>query len=308
MRVVSIGECMIELSGRQGDRWRMGYAGDTLNTLWYLRALLPDTATTDYVSAFGDDPFSAEQIGFFADHGIGIAQSPIIAGKAPGLYAISLDDHGERSFTYWRQSAAARHLADDPAALAASLSGADLIAFSGITLAILSDQARQNLFTALINARANGARIAFDPNYRPRLWASVKAARSAIETGYRHATIALPTFDDEAALFGDNTPEQSAERIADHGPETILVKCGAEAALIRHPGAIEHIPPDTVIDPIDTTGAGDSFNAGFLAALMQGALPAEAARYAHAIAGQVIGHHGALMPMDAIARPDFASA
>ena len=139
----------------------------------------------------------------------------------------------------------------DANVLAASLTGADLIVFSGITLAILSDKARQTLFEALAAARKSGAQIAFDPNYRPRLWASEQEARSAIETGYRHATIALPTFDDEAALFADATPEATAERIAALGPETIAVKCGADAALVRHPGAVEHIPPDSIIDHID---------------------------------------------------------
>ena len=107
-----IGECMLELSGRGGQSWRMGFAGDTLNTLWALKALSPDSEA-NYVSAFGDDPFSRDQIAFFAGNGIGIGSSPVIAGARPGLYAITL--HGaERSFTYWRDNSAARQLAADP--------------------------------------------------------------------------------------------------------------------------------------------------------------------------------------------------
>ena len=132
MSVASIGECMLELSGSDGQHWRMGFAGDTFNTLWTLRALTD--MPCDYVSAFGDDPFSAQQIAFMANAGIGIAASPAIAGARPGLYAITLDG-AERSFTYWRSDAAARRLADDATALATSLARRKLIYLSGITLA-----------------------------------------------------------------------------------------------------------------------------------------------------------------------------
>lgn len=307
MRVVSIGECMIELSGRNGAMWQQGFAGDTLNTLWYLRALLPTGTDTDYVTAFGDDPFSAEQIAFLKSNGIGTAQSPVIAGKVPGLYAISLDAQGERTFTYWRQAAAARALADSQEMLANSLADADMIYFSGITLAILEADARANLLVALAEARRAGAMIAFDPNYRPRLWPRRDQAQTVMNDGYGTATIVLPTFDDEQALFGDPTPAATADRIAGHGPPTIVVKCGAQAALVRHGGTTEQIAPERTIAPVDTTGAGDSFNGAFLAALMQGRAPSQAARFAHLVAGQVIGHHGALMPMQALAGQRLAS-
>src|SRR3954451_14581039 len=110
--VASIGECMLELSGQTGPNWRMGFAGDTFNTLWALHALSAGRPAT-YVSAFGDDPFSPGQIDFFAETGIGIGSSPVIPGARPGLYAITLTG-AERSFTYWRGDAAARQLASDP--------------------------------------------------------------------------------------------------------------------------------------------------------------------------------------------------
>ena len=130
--IASVGECMLELSGRPDGGWNLGYAGDTFNTLWAIRALTDRPC--DYVSAFGDDPFSEKQISFFREAGIGIGASPRIAGARPGLYAISLTG-AERSFTYWRNDAAARQLASDPAALARSLMGRALVYFSGITLA-----------------------------------------------------------------------------------------------------------------------------------------------------------------------------
>ena len=181
--IAAIGECMLELSGQGGNTWHMGYAGDTFNTLWTLRALSAGHHV-DYISAFGDDPFSEGQTAFFREHGIGIANSPIISGAHPGLYAITLKG-AERSFTYWRNDAAARQLANDPAKLAKSLENRSLIYFSGITLAILTTDARQALLKAVSTERAKGCHIAFDPNYRPRLWPSAEAARSAIASAWR---------------------------------------------------------------------------------------------------------------------------
>lgn len=299
-RIVSIGECMIELSGREGATWQQGFAGDTLNTLWYLRALSPSSTRTDYVSAFGDDPFSREQIAFLDENGIGIAESPVIVGRVPGIYAIALDKDGERSFTYWRRFAAARCLADDRRALAASLHGAGLIYFSGITLAILDDHARGELLSMIETARANHAVVAFDPNYRPRLWPDRDQARAAIRAGYAAASIVLPTFDDEKALFGDAAPAETVERIRHHGPGEIVVKCGDAAALVAVDMGLTPVAP-MAVDPLDTTGAGDSFNGGYLAARLAGRNPTDAARFAHSIAAMVIRHYGALLPMQQMA-------
>ena len=130
----------------------VGFAGDTFNTLWALRALSPGHHI-DYISAFGDDPFSEAQIEYFREHGIGIGRSPVIPGAHPGVYAITLRGV-ERSFTYWRGDAAARHLTSDPARLAKSLENRALIYFSGITLAILNADARQTLLKAIAAQRA----------------------------------------------------------------------------------------------------------------------------------------------------------
>lgn len=303
-KIASIGECMLELSGKASE-WRMGHAGDTFNTLWAIRALMPADSTTDYVSAFGDDPFSAQQLAFFAENGIGTANSPRIPGARPGLYAITLDG-AERSFTYWRADAAARRLADDPAELAKSLADRQLVYFSGITLAILGGEARAALLSALETARKAGSLIAFDPNYRPRLWSSADEARAALEPAIALADIALPTFPDEQMLYGDADPETTADRLKKAGVGEIVVKDGAEPALVAAGGETESIQTVQVARPVDTTGAGDSFNGGYLAARLLGHPPAEAARRAHKVAASVVQVHGALAPFETL-RTAFSS-
>ena len=300
--IAAIGECMIELSGGSDGNWRMGFAGDTFNTLWALSALTGGPAT--YVSAFGDDPFSRDQIAFFKAHGIGIGASPVIAGARPGLYAITLTG-AERSFTYWRNDAAAKQLASQPDSLTKSLQNQSLVYFSGITLAILDAPARKTLMTAIAAARAAGSRIAFDPNYRPRLWQSRDEAQAAITEALAVTDIALPTFPDEQMLFGDGAPQETAARLAAHVGE-VVVKNGEDAALVVGDGGTAAVPAVTVASPVDTTGAGDSFNGGYLAARLAGHAPAEAARRAHRVASAVVQVRGALASADVL-RTAFAA-
>ncbi|RWA75711.1 sugar kinase [Mesorhizobium sp.] len=295
--IASIGECMLELSGQSGPNWRMGFAGDTFNTLWALHALSPERPAI-YVSAFGDDPFSRDQIDFFAQNGIGIGNSPIIAGARPGLYAITLTG-AERAFTYWRSDAAARQLASDPAALTKSLENQALVYFSGITLAILEGPARKTLLEAVARARAAGSLVAFDPNYRPRLWPSRETAQAAILEALAVTDIALPTFPDEQMLFGDATPQATAERLGKLVGE-VVVKNGEQPALIAASGAQQTVGAVHVAAPVDTTGAGDSFNGGYLAARIAGHAPADAARRAHRVAAAVVQVRGALAPFETL--------
>lgn len=293
--VAAVGECMIELSGGAGDQWRAGFAGDTFNLLWALRALLPGDWAADYVTAFGDDPFSARQLAFMAAAGIGTAASPRIPAARPGLYAITLDG-AERSFTYWRAESAARRLADDPAALARSLRGRGLVFVSGITLAILDEPGRAALLAALTAARAEGSLVAFDPNWRPRLWPGAEAARAAVGRALAVCDIALPTFPDEAALFGDAVPLVTVERLRRAGVAEIVVKDGPGRALAAAGGTVDAVPALPVADAVDTTGAGDAFNGGYLAARLLGEAPPAAAVRAHRVAAAVLRLHGALAP------------
>lgn len=298
--IAAVGECMLELSGAGDDLWRLGFAGDTFNTLWAIRALTADDRRADYVSAFGDDPFSRQQVSFFAEHGIGVAASPVIPGARPGLYAITLRG-AERSFTYWRSDAAARQLASDPAALAKSLADRALIYFSGITLAILEPAARKVLVTTIGQAKASGALVAFDPNYRPRLWPSPEEARKAIGAALEVTDIALPTFPDEEMLYGDKAPEATAERTTAAGIREVAIKNGSEPALIAWEGRDETMPAVRV-NAVDTTGAGDSFNGAYLAARLAGDNPAKAAQRAHRVAAAVVQQRGALAPFEALRR------
>jgi 2-dehydro-3-deoxygluconokinase len=299
-RIAAVGECMLEFAPDGHGLWRLGFAGDTFNTIWTMRALMPQETAVDFVSAFGDDPFSKDQLGFFATNGIGIAASPRIAGGRPGLYAITLDKH-ERSFTYWRRDAVARQLADDGDKLRESLTARHLIYFSGITLAILEEDARTRLLAALKDAKTAGSLLAFDPNYRPRLWASAEMARSSIESAAAIADIVLPSFDDEKLLFGDREISETATRLRQLGVAEFVIKNGDGAALLHAEGDTQVISGVKVAHPVDTSGAGDAFNGAYLAARISGKGPSASVSFAHSVAASSTEIRGALMPIESLA-------
>jgi len=301
-RFVSVGECMIEMSGGDDAQYRLGYAGDTLNTAWYARAMLPEAEwQVDYVTALGDDLYSQQMAQFFADNGIGTDHIRKVDGKRPGLYLIHQAE-GDRHFTYWRGKSAAKLMADIPDFLVGALAGADIAYFSGISLAILHPRARGKLMQALHLARQGGARIAFDPNERPALWTSPRVMGSTITAAAILADVVLPTFPDEAALFGDAAPEAVAERYLSWGAEEVVVKNGAEPAFVATRESRGWVAPKPGAKSVDPTGAGDSFNGAYLSARAQGASPLEAAAAAHALAAQVIAHRGALVPHEVLDR------
>ena len=298
---ISIGECMAELQATDDGLYRLGFAGDTLNTAWYMRALTrAEDVTVDYATAVGTDTLSSKMLVFLKTNGVGTRFIKEVPDRTVGLYLITLAG-AERNFTFWRNASATRLLAEDRDVLAASLSHADAIYFSGITLAILSPDHRQNLLFVLQEMKSRGATIAFDSNARRRLWPSDRAMKAAIIEGYKASTLALPTFSDDQALFGDATPAECAKRIAGYGVKEIVVKDGGNPCIVSLEAHQFSVAPDPVQDIVDTTGAGDSFNAGYLAARMANQEPVEAAKLGHRVAGRVIRERGALLAMASFA-------
>jgi 2-dehydro-3-deoxygluconokinase len=301
IRVASVGECMVELSQRDPGTFTLGFGGDTLNTAVYLaRAAAPGVAV-DYVTALGDDPYSQSMLEVWGGEGVGTAQVARLPGMLPGLYLIRVDEAGERRFFYYRSAAAARELFQDERTEAqlAALAGYDLVYFSLITLSILADPARDKFLDALQAVRRVGGRVAFDTNYRPAGWPDRAAAQAVVTRFMAETDIALPTADDEAKLFGDPDIEACLDRYRGLGVAELALKLGPEGCCVVHDGERRVVPVPERVQPVDTTAAGDSFNAGYLALRLAGRSPAEAALAGHRMAGAVVRHRGAIIPREA---------
>jgi 2-dehydro-3-deoxygluconokinase len=297
MRVLAIGECMAELApaARPGE-YSLGFAGDTFNTAWYLARLSPRTKLS-YFTAVGDDAISAQMVRAIAESGIDTGQIKVVPGRSVGLYLITLD-HGERSFSYWRGQSAARLLAQDTLAVAGAVEQADLIYVSGITLAILDAPGRDVLLDALQVARRAGKQVAFDPNLRPHLWDSPSQMTETIMRAAAACDLALPSFEDDARWFGDADPQATLTRYAQAGAETVIVKNGAGPVLYLQgdTGGVAEVPPLSTV--VDTTAAGDSFNAAILAGIAAGTDLPRSIEQACRLAGQVVQGKGALVPIN----------
>lgn len=293
---VSIGECMLEFSHRVENDWSLGFAGDTLNTAWYFRMHARAPWEAAYFTRLGQDAFSDRIAGFLEENRISTRWIARDCARQPGLYLIDTPK-GERSFTYWRSQSAARLLADDEALVREALAGAQAIYFSGITLAILAPDRRRFLLGEIAAQKKAGKPVAFDPNIRPRLWESADAMRAAIKDAAAVSTILLPSFDDERMHFGDVSLAACARRYSGVGVAEIMVKNGGGPMLYADGGGMIEIVGLPIVEPVDTTGAGDAFNGAFLAARFAGAVAEAAVRRAHECASAVVRHRGALIPM-----------
>lgn len=299
--IAAIGEVMLELApaGRdfaEARLLRLGCAGDTFNTAVYLARL---GVETHYVTLLGDDSYSGEILQQLALEQIDTHLIEQLPGRRPGIYMIENSPSGERQFSYWRSEAPARELfnsASNTAAIVRGLTPKHAVYLSGVTLAIISETARLHLLTALIDLRARGVKIVFDSNYRPRLWRSLAEAQSAMMSIMEQVDIALMTSEDEEMLWGDGSIEAAISRYQSARALELVIKRGAESVLIYSAGELTTVPVPTIEKVTDTTGAGDSFNAGYLAARLGGATALMAARQGIKCAGIVIQHSGAITP------------
>jgi 2-dehydro-3-deoxygluconokinase len=295
MRIVVVGEGMLELScaaSGGASNWRLGHGGDTLNSAIHLARFGADVA---YATALGDDPFSDRLRTAWAEEGLDVSLVLTDPDRRPGLYAITTDRAGERSFTYWRNDSAARRLFASPdiARVAAAVAKADILLFSLISLAVLPPEGRTALFDLCRSLRARGGRIAFDSNYRPRLWANQEEARRAHAEALALTDIGLPTLEDETALHGARDAVVVAGQWRAAGVRDVVVKLGGAGCLVDG----EIVPAPAKLMPLDTSGAGDAFDAGYLYARLAGRTPRDAALVGHRLAGWVVMQVGAIPPV-----------
>ncbi len=296
VRIACIGECMIELAPAGDGLFKQGFAGDTFNTAAYLSRQFAPQIEVSYITGLGIDPMSEGIRKALEAEDIKTDSVTVVEDKNPGLYMIENDDSGERFFTYWRNDAAAKKMfAGWSAARIADLLGQfDVIYFSGITLAILDDAQRAALFDAITQVK-DKVKVGFDPNYRPKLWPDSAVCRAAFEKAASVSDFALVTADDHVALWGEADGLAIAKQWKGYGAGEVVVKEGASSCLLLTGEEVKNVPPTAKLKPKDTTGAGDSFAAGYLGQRALGGSQEEAARTAHGVAGQVIMHPGAII-------------
>lgn len=299
-RIALLGECLIELDGTPFGTMQQRFGGDSVNTAVYLARLVRTSVVVQYLTAMGTDPLSEELLRRLREEGV--QTSVVLRNRArlPGLYLVQLDERGERTFLYWRRESAARYLLRHPEfeRIVAALAAADIIYVTGISLAILPPTDRAKLVALLIRLASAGKELVFDTNYRAALW-FVTAARSTLRALLPSVGLLLTTFDDEQKIWRDDTVEASRDRLHRAGVPALVIKRGSAGCLYSDRTATITVAPPAVIGVVDTTAAGDAFNAAFLAGWVTGLNAEECCRLGNALAGIVIQHHGAIIPAGA---------
>ena len=287
---------MVELRAVGEDRFARSYAGDVYNTAVYLKRSLP-SAQVQFVSATGDDAMSIAMRRAWRAERIDDSLAASVSGGSPGLYLIETDAFGERCFQYWRsQSAARQWLALLLQEGESRLWGADMIYFSGITLAILAAEQRREALELMRRLRPHVGRIAFDPNVRLKLWESPASAAASINAAIAICDILLPSADDLAWLLQVDSTTRQLELLRKMGVKEIALTLGARGCVVADAEASAEIPNPAVERVVDTSGAGDSFNGAYLAIRLQGKTPAQAAEEGLLLASRVVTHAGAIVP------------
>ncbi|OTA20500.1 ribokinase [Xenorhabdus beddingii] len=303
-KIALIGECMIELHGIPFGAMTQSYGGDVLNSAIYLARAAGNRLDIHFVTVMGTEPLSEAMISHWRQEGINTSLVLRDNKHQPGLYLIQTDKQGERTFLYWRNNSAARYLMQhsDYPLLRQQLQNMDVIYLSGISLAILPEHDRQLLLIDLKKLSSAGKMIFFDSNYRPALWENESQARECYQQIYTITDIALVTDDDEASLWGDTSIEESLNRLKRTGVKRAIIKAGERGCFYRNFSgchATQHIKTQPVTSVVDTTSAGDAFNAGFIAGLLNGKSIHDSALMGHQLAGVVIQHKGAIIPQTA---------
>ena len=290
--LVAFGEGMIEERADAALAW----GGDVLNTAVYLarQGVRPELMT-----AMGADAESKAIVAAWAAEGIGVDHVLRDPGRGAGRYRIAVGADGQRSFAYDRARSAARGFFDHSEATRtfAWAARADILYLTGITLSIFGRDGRERIGALARRVRARGGQVVFDANYRPASWASPEAAWAAMAALGPAISLAMPSLEDQAGLTGAATPEAIADAWRALGADEVVVKLGADGAYAASANASELVPAATPARIVDTTAAGDAFNAAYIAArLVDGASMREAAERGAALAAEVIGWPGAIAP------------
>ena len=298
IKLATLGECLIEISEVDTkinkNIKKFSYGGDVLNTSVYLSR---NNIKTSFISALGNDSNSHWLLEEWQKENIDCSLVQKLDGYYPGLYMIELDDVGERSFMYWRNNSAAKNFFENTSLLKKtlrSIKNFDYIYFSGITLAIMSEEVRDYFINYLKKFRLNGGKVIFDSNYRPILWKTQYQAKNNYIKVYKNCDIALPTYDDEKLLFNYKTKKECVQAIQKKGVKDIVLKLGKDGCFYLDEGK-QVLVSTGKVKSIDTTGAGDSFNAGYISAIINGKDKNNACKYGNSIAKDVIRKKGAII-------------
>ncbi|WOH36280.1 sugar kinase [Thalassotalea fonticola] len=294
---VVMGECMVEFSPMSSGDYRQSFAGDIYNTAVYLKRLNGDDSQVSILTGIGNDSLSEQMLTRFTSEQLNIDLVQTVADRILGAYLINISAEGERSFVYWRETSAAKRtlsfLSED--SRAQLLANTNTFYFSGISLAIIEPEERELFWQLLQDLQSSGVDIVFDSNYRPRLWQSQEDAIEQYEQALKYSNIVFAGVEDFELLNGFNSYQQISLYLSSYEIDELIIKNGAQGVMCLYDNEQDLVAVTPVKQVVDSTSAGDSFNAGYLSARSKGQSVVEAVKLGCKVSGLVIQHKGAIV-------------
>ncbi|MFC6906511.1 carbohydrate kinase [Halalkalicoccus tibetensis] len=243
----------------------------------------------------GGDPFGEDLIETLESHDLPQRLVERDPDAKTTLAFVSHDEEADREFSFYRDRTADTRM--EPGTIDdALLERVSWVHLGGVTLA--SDPSRAATLELAERAGEFGCTVSFDPNARPELWDDREEFEALVGEILPQVDVLKATPEDlaEAGIEGEGT--DLARAACDRGPHTTLVTLGGEGALAvgtdESPWNDEASHPGYRVDPVDTTGAGDAFTAGAIAALAGGEGLAEALAFGNAVAATTTTAEGAM--------------
>jgi 2-dehydro-3-deoxygluconokinase len=300
--IVALGEPLVELSATEMGplssvtHFKVGCGGDTSN---FAVAACRLGGRAGYISRVGEDPFADILYDCWKKEGVDCSKVTRDRGGATGIYFTSRES-GCHHFTYYRQHSAASRMEPDDLPVE-YIRKARWLHVSGISQAI-SSSAAKTVDLAVDAAREAGLVISYDPNLRLKLW-PLEKARAAIRRMAARADVLLPSYEDALALTEEKRPEAIVSHYLSLGCRLVILKMGADGALLgekssadRCGAKIEKISAFSV-EVVDASGAGDTFDAAFVVARLEGHPVVECVRFANAAGAMVAAGIGTITPI-----------
>ncbi len=290
--IVSLGEAMVEFNQTgegQGRLYLQGFGGDTSNLAV---AAARQGAKVSYLSALGDDPYGKMLRKLWDSEGVDHSHVIAVPEAFTAIYFVTHDERGHH-FSFFRSGSAASRMT--PNSLSHQrIRSSQILHVSGISLAI-SPTACDTCYRAIEFAKEAGRLVSFDTNLRLKLW-SIERARAVMSDVIGRADICLPSYDDVVAITGKTDPDALVDHCLNLGAKVVALKLGDKGALVADSQQRHRISPHPC-EPVDATGAGDTFGGAFLHRYVQGDSLLEAGTYASIAAALSTEGYGAVEPI-----------